>query len=146
MPATGLPLHIISYDDLYGGWTMDKVVAQAGRKSSCTFCGVFRRQALDRGAATIGATKIATGHNADDIAETVLMNVLRGDFARLGRCVSAVTGGEFGRVREKDVCVRTASQPPTPNVTHAASGDLPRVKPFKRAYEKEIVMYAYFKK
>ena len=28
----------------------------------------------------------------------------------------------------------------------AASSDLPRVKPFKHAYEKEIVMYAYFKK
>lgn len=39
-----------------------------------TFCGVFRRQALDRGAILIGANKIVTGHNADDIAETVLMN------------------------------------------------------------------------
>lgn len=35
---------------------------------------MFRRQALDRGAKLVGATKMATGHNADDIAETVLMN------------------------------------------------------------------------
>lgn len=39
-----------------------------------TFCGVFRRQALDRGAALLKADKIVTGHNADDMAETVLMN------------------------------------------------------------------------
>lgn len=41
---------------------------------SGTFCGVFRRQALDRGAAQLGVDHIVTGHNADDIAETVLMN------------------------------------------------------------------------
>jgi cytoplasmic tRNA 2-thiolation protein 1 len=43
----GLPLTILSYEELYG-WTMDKIVATVGRKNNCTFCGVFRRQALDR--------------------------------------------------------------------------------------------------
>lgn len=69
----GLPLKILSYDELYG-WTMDRVVDQVGKKNNCTFCGVFRRQALDRGAAELGIEHIVTGHNADDIAETVLMN------------------------------------------------------------------------
>ena len=41
----GLPLHILSYSDLYG-YTMDDVVSQTGRRSSCTFCGVFRRQVI----------------------------------------------------------------------------------------------------
>ena len=68
-----LPLKILSYSDLYG-WTMDRVVAQIGKKHNCTYCGVFRRQALDRGAAGLGVDHIVTGHNADDIAETVLMN------------------------------------------------------------------------
>lgn len=68
-----MPLKILSYDELYG-WTMDAIVSQVGRKNNCTFCGVFRRQALDRGAAMLGVDHIVTGHNADDIAETVLMN------------------------------------------------------------------------
>jgi tRNA(Ile)-lysidine synthase TilS/MesJ len=69
----GLPLKILSYNELYG-WTMDKIVSQVGKKNNCTFCGVFLRQALDRGAAQLGVDHIVTGHNADDIAETVLMN------------------------------------------------------------------------
>ncbi|CAI5485245.1 unnamed protein product [Closterium sp. Naga37s-1] len=82
----GIPLTILSYKDLYG-WTMDEIVATIGRKNNCTFCGVFRRQALDRGAALLGADKLVTGHNADDFAETVLLNLLRGDVARLSRCI-----------------------------------------------------------
>lgn len=68
-----MPLKILSYDELYG-WTMDAIVEQIGKKNNCTFCGVFRRQALDRGAASLNVDHIVTGHNADDIAETVLMN------------------------------------------------------------------------
>ncbi|XP_077274105.1 cytosolic thiouridylase subunit 1 isoform X2 [Temnothorax americanus] len=96
----GIPLKILSYKELYG-WTMDSIVAEA----------------LDRGAAILEVDRIATGHNADDIAETVLMNILRGDIARLQRCTSLITAG---------------------------ADSIARCKPLKYAYEKEIVMYAYF--
>ena len=56
----GIPLKILSYQELYG-WTMDDIVRAIGHKNNCTFCGVFRRQALDRGAALLEADKMATG-------------------------------------------------------------------------------------
>ena len=47
-----IPLEVVSYKQLYG-WTMDEIVKEIGTKNNCTFCGVFRRQALDRGATMI---------------------------------------------------------------------------------------------
>ena len=44
-----IPLEVVSYKQLYG-WTMDEIVREIGKRNNCTFCGVFRRQALDRGA------------------------------------------------------------------------------------------------
>ncbi|VDL59941.1 unnamed protein product [Hymenolepis diminuta] len=111
----GMPLTILSYKELYG-WSMDEIVKKIGLKNNCTYCGVFRRQALDRGAALVGANKICTGHNADDIAETVLMNILRCDIGRLKRCTDIITG---------------------------TNGMMPRFKPLKYAFEKEIVMYSH---
>ncbi|KAL2404319.1 Cytoplasmic tRNA 2-thiolation protein 1 [Exophiala dermatitidis] len=114
-----MPLEIVGYDQLYG-WTMDQVVAQVGKKGNCTYCGVFRRQALDRGAAKLGIKHVVTGHNADDVAETVMMNLLRGDLPRLARATSIMTS--------------------------SAASEIKRSKPLKYAYEKEIVLYAHHKK
>lgn len=105
----GMPLEILSYKELYG-WTMDDIVKTIGQTNNCTYCGVLRRQALERGAVKLGCSKVVTGHNADDIAETVLMNMLRGDLNRLAICVDPISGEEEDPL------------------------SLPRVKPLKYAY------------
>ena len=79
----GLRWKVVGYRELYG-WTMDQVVEQIGKKGNCTYCGVWRRQALDRGVGFLdedveeggkkGDWRLCTGHNADDVAETVIMN------------------------------------------------------------------------
>lgn len=114
-----MPLKIVGYDELYG-WTMDQVVETIGKKGNCTYCGVFRRQALDRGSKMLQIKHVVTGHNADDVAETVLMNLLRGDLPRLSRATSILTGD--------------------------SRSDVKRSKPLKYSYEKEIVLYAHHKK
>jgi len=94
---------------------MDEIVSKIGRKNNCTFCGVFRRQALDRAALIMKVLKLATGHNADDGAETILMNILRGDLGRLQR-------GGINNL----------------NKNNGEDDDelLPRVKPLKYSFEK----------
>lgn len=55
------------------------------RRSACTYCGVLRRWAVNRVARELGATKVATGHNLDDVLQTHLMNLARGDVPAIVR-------------------------------------------------------------
>jgi cytoplasmic tRNA 2-thiolation protein 1 len=113
-----VPLTILGYKDLFG-ITMDEVVSLTGVRCSCTYCGVFRRRALDKGLEQLKGTRLYTGHNADDVAETVLMNAMRGDSFRLVNCTESTTGEEH---------------------------EVKRSKPLIYCYEKEIVLYAHYKK
>ena len=78
----GVPLNVLSFKELYT-YSMDQIAQIVGIESTCTYCGVFRRQALDRAAAKSGCEVICTGHNADDLAETFFMNLMRGDAKRI---------------------------------------------------------------
>ncbi|KAM7456938.1 hypothetical protein BLSTO_02305 [Blastocystis sp. subtype 1] len=128
-----LPLEIVSYKDLFG-YTMDSIVQQTsndqGYTKACSYCGVLRRQALNIGAERTHADLIATGHNADDNAETVIMNIFRGDIHRLTRQSYA-----------EDAADRETFQDGNGGRTV-----VPRCKPLRLCYQKEIVLYAHFKK
>ncbi len=79
----------------------------------CTACGVFRRQLLNKAAMSVNADKIAIGHNLDDEAQSIMMNVIRGDFVGMRRL------GASGQ-----------------------DGLVPRIKPLANMPEKEIKLYA----
>jgi uncharacterized protein (TIGR00269 family) len=103
--------HIISFQEEYG-LDLDEMV-QGKKVAPCTYCGVFRKSALNRAAKILGADKVATGHNLDDEAQTVMMNYLKGDIERLLR---------FRPWR-------------------AQKGLVPRIKPLQEIPEKEIALY-----
>jgi uncharacterized protein (TIGR00269 family) len=110
-----------SFKDFYG-YTLKEIIDIAEKKGSpyhpCTYCGVLRRKILNVKGREIGATKIATAHNLDDEAQTILMNILRGDIGRLI---------ESFRIESQKY-----------------EGFIPRVKPMKYIPEKEIALYAYY--
>ncbi|MDI9634114.1 MAG: ATP-binding protein [Methanolinea sp.] len=108
----GIPHVTVSFREEYGV-TVDEIVARKGGAHSCTYCGVLRRHLLNTAAREAGATKLAMGFNLDDEAQTVLMNVLRGDSARLLR------------------------------PSRAVPGLVPRIRPFLSIPEREVALYAY---
>jgi uncharacterized protein (TIGR00269 family) len=77
----GIEHRIVSFSDLFGA-DLDLLLSDR-EAEACTVCGVLRRRALAVAAAEVGATHIATGHNLDDEAQSVLMNILRGDLPKL---------------------------------------------------------------
>ncbi len=108
-----IPHRQFSYQELFGASLGSYLETSSYKGSACGICGVLRRRALNIAAKDLGATKIATGHNKDDEAQTMLMNLFRGDLDRILR-----------------------------NATTTA-GFVPRIKPLRKTSEREIAMYAY---
>ena len=107
----GIEHRIVSFSGLFGK-DLDAIL-KGREERACSICGILRRKALAAAAAEAGATKLATGHNLDDEAQSVLMNALRGDLVRLARDSSSPSGPCF----------------------------IPRIKPLAGVSEKEIAVY-----
>lgn len=56
----------------------DTATARAGDKPPCSLCAKMRRGVLHKTARELGCNVVALGHHKDDVAETVLMNLLGG--------------------------------------------------------------------
>jgi uncharacterized protein (TIGR00269 family) len=108
---------VVSYKDLFG-FSLDEALDWREERpvSSCSFCGVFRRRAIDEAAAKANATVVATAHNLDDYVQTFMMNLMHGDVARLGWLDPAYVDDSF---------------------------PIRRVKPFLEIYEEEVALYAF---
>jgi uncharacterized protein (TIGR00269 family) len=109
--SSGIGHICMTFTELFGD-SLDAFLK--GRESeACSVCGILRRKALIVAAERAGATRIATGHNLDDEAQSVFMNVLRGDLPRLVRDSGTDSAGVF----------------------------IPRIKPLMFISEKEIAAY-----
>ena len=110
--SVGTELIVASFQEMFGV-TVDEVAKAKGDRHSCSYCGVLRRQCLNRIAKEHRITKLALGFNLDDEAQSVLMNVLRGDADRLLRPV------------------------------HPVEELVPRIRPFLAIPEREVALYAF---
>lgn len=73
----GVKLHVVNIRDDFGGSIrcVRSAVQSKIKVNNCSVCGVIKRWLLNREARKLGATKIATGHNLDDISESLMMNL-----------------------------------------------------------------------
>jgi len=113
----GIQHHIISFKDAIGK-TMDQITSPNDELGECTYCGVFRRFCLNTKTKELGINKLVTGHNLDDMSQSILMNFINGDMKKLARL------GPHKKI-----------QP----------GLVPRIMPLRVIPEKEIMLYAILK-
>ena len=111
-----IPLEIVSYKQEFG-FNLDQVVK--GRKP-CSVCGVLRRNLLNTHAKKLGVKKLATGHNLDDEAQTIIMNQFRKNVDASARL------GPMNGIEDQEGFIR-------------------RIKPLYFMSEKEIMTYAFLK-
>ena len=110
----GIEHRVLAYAESVGH-SMDEVVTLDPEAIPCSYCGPFRREALNRAAREVGADYVATGLNLDDTAQSILMNIARGDIEKLARMGPHET-----------------RQP----------GLVPRIQPLRMIPEKEVYLYA----
>ncbi|GAB3676931.1 tRNA 2-thiolation protein NcsA [Halopiger thermotolerans] len=114
---------LVSYEDEFGIRMDDVVEDDPENMAACAYCGVFRRDILERYADEYGADLLLTGHNLDDEAQTALMNFLEGDVAQIAKHFDASLGPLSEREEQDDF--------------------IPRAKPLRDVPEKEVALYAH---
>ncbi|KXA93690.1 hypothetical protein AKJ66_01460, partial [candidate division MSBL1 archaeon SCGC-AAA259E22] len=78
---------VISFSEVFGK-TLDELAGisrEGNGPDPCTLCGILRRSLLNQSARELDADKLAVGHNLDDETQTIMLNYVRGDIARLYR-------------------------------------------------------------
>lgn len=76
--------HVVKQTRDVAGFTIDQAHEQSPGPQ-CGVCGVFRRRLLNDAARHVEADALVTGHNLDDMAQSVLMNVSTANLESLAR-------------------------------------------------------------
>lgn len=82
--ARGADLGIVNLPEEYG-LSMGEIPRGRGRRSPCSACGLAKRYLFNRVAQERGFDVLATGHNLDDEAATLLGNLLHWQMGYLAR-------------------------------------------------------------
>jgi uncharacterized protein (TIGR00269 family) len=76
----GVVLHEIPFRKDFGAslcYIRDYLKERGHNYKSCTVCGVLRKHLLNRKARELRATRLVLGHNLDDEAQVILMNLFK---------------------------------------------------------------------
>ena len=125
---------VVSYAEEFGVRMDDVVAEDPENMAACAYCGVFRRDVLERYAERLGADKLLTGHNLDDEAQTALMNVFEGDVAQMASHFDASLGP-----------FEPTGEGPTERARREQDHHVPRAKPLRDVPEKEVALYAHLR-
>ncbi|MFH0986535.1 MAG: TIGR00269 family protein [Candidatus Micrarchaeota archaeon] len=83
----GIEHRVFTFKKSYGR-TIDQIMKKKKKllgKNACSYCGVLRRQLLNKAARELKCDRIATGHNLNDEIQTMMMNLFKSDVLRLSR-------------------------------------------------------------
>lgn len=90
----GIKLNVVSFRKEFGMslcYIRSVLKSKGYDYSSCMICGILKRYLLNKYARKLKFDYLATGHNLDDEAENILMNLFRNDF-KLAKRGGPVTG------------------------------------------------------
>jgi uncharacterized protein (TIGR00269 family) len=106
--------HVVSFKNIVGK-SLDEFALSKRDIGECSYCGVFRRLCLNKKSKDLGVNRLVTGHNLDDMSQSILMNFVNGDMQKLARL------GPHKKIQK---------------------GLVPRMLPLRVIPEKEVTLFA----